>query len=81
MIISQEREEDRIALNDLLAIIEIAARQYQASRDTRIGKYVQDLYTDYEALREKVIHGDYTEQDARRARVDQLLANNRKFGE
>jgi len=81
MIISQEREEDRIALNDLLAIIEIAARQYQASRDTRIEKYVQDLYTDYEALREKVTHGDYTEQDARRARIDQLLANNRKFAQ
>ena len=81
MIISQEREEDRIALNDLLAIIEIAARQYQTSKDIGVWKYIQELYADYEALREKVIHGDYTEQDARRARVDQLLANNRKFAQ
>lgn len=79
MIISAEREEDRIAMSDLLCIIEIAAKQYEKSQDPRIEKHIQDLYAEYEKMREKVEHGDYTEADRRRRKVDLLLAKSKKF--
>lgn len=73
MIISQEREEDRIAVNDLASIIEIAGKQYEKSKDPQLERYIKELFTEYEALRKRVETGDYTEADERRNRVDAIL--------
>jgi rhamnogalacturonyl hydrolase YesR len=79
MLISLTREEDKKTLADILEIIEILVHVYQQTGKEELFEHLTWLADWHSQLKEKIEHGDYTEDDERRRRVDHLL--NRAFYE
>lgn len=73
MIVSLEREEDKETAKDILAILEMIVQEYQRSGNPELLTSIESLSVWYDTMVEKIRHGDYTEADARRARVDKSL--------
>ena len=73
MIVSLEREDDKETAKDVLAILEVIVGSYSRNQSPELLEHIQRLNTLYDTMTEKIRHGDYTEADARRARVDKLL--------
>lgn len=76
MIVSLEREEDKEVAKDILAILEMSVSAYQRSGNLELLTSIESLSNWYDTIMEKIRHGDYTEADARRARVDKILQRN-----
>ena len=73
MIVSPSREEDKEIARIVLDILEVSTRSYQRIKDPKLLERVIELNNWYDTIVEKIKHGDYTEDDVRRARVDKLL--------
>lgn len=73
MIVSLEREDDKEVAKDILAILENTVRSYQRTGNLELLTHIESLSNWYDIMVEKIKHGDYTEADARRARVDKIL--------
>lgn len=73
MIVSLEREEDKETAKDILAILEMIVQEYQRSGNPELLTSIESLSAWYGTMVEKIRHGDYTEADERRARVDKSL--------
>lgn len=72
MIISPSREEDKEVAKNVLEILETTIRLYQKTGDERLVKTIENLNDWYDSLVEKIKHGDYTEEDARRMRSEKF---------
>lgn len=73
MIVSLEREDDKETAKDILAILETAVSSYQRTGNPELLTHIESLSAWYDTMVEKIRHGDYTEADERRARVDKRL--------
>lgn len=73
MILSKEKNQDVIAYHDMLETVDSAIRIYKAKPSEALWTAIQEANDSCESLKRKIETHDYTEDDARRERVDKRL--------
>lgn len=73
MIISVTRHADSLTYTDVLDMLGCAIRAYERTSDEELIPEIQRLNNWAEELKQKIQSKDYTEDDARERRVDEIL--------
>lgn len=73
MIISYTRHQDSLTYTDVLDVLNSVLRTYERTGDKTLIPEIQRLDAWAEELKEKIQSKDYTEDDNRERRVDEIL--------